>query len=287
VTATTYRSTASSAPDSSKADDGLPAHGTTARAKGRPASGIKGCRCPRCTHAVYIYNKAREAAALAGSPYTVDTAAVADHINTLIAAGASANGIAAAARTGTHAVQNIHNGTQPTMWATTAARILAVTLANALNDYHLRVNAIGSARRVRALMAAGHELAAIRADCEPKLDRSTASQLLNGTLTRVRARTDSAIRVAYDRLSNSAGTSARNRLRAERKGWAVPAAWDDIDMDDPSAFPDFTGHCGSLKGHRLHETCGIPICDPCRHAKAEGARERRATRTTEHQALAA
>lgn len=287
MTAATYRHAAPFTPDSSTIDDELPAHGTTARAKGRPASGIKGCRCPKCVHAEYVYNKAREVAALAGQPYSVNTAAVAGHIDTLIAAGATANGIAAAARTGANTVQNVHSGAQPTMWATTAARILAVTVADALNDYHLRVDAIGSARRLWALMAAGHELTVIRANCEPELDRSTASQLLNGTLTRVRARTDSAIRVAYGRLSNSSGASARNRLRAERRGWAVPAAWDGIDMDDPTAFPDFTGHCGTLKGHRLHETCGIRICNPCRHAKAEDARERRAARTAERQALAA
>ena len=92
MTATTYRNATLSRSSSPQPDDELPAHGTTARAKGRPASGIKGCRCPKCVHAEYVYNKAREVAALAGQPYSIGTAAVADHIDTLLAAGATANG---------------------------------------------------------------------------------------------------------------------------------------------------------------------------------------------------
>lgn len=258
----------------------LPAHGTPARAKGRPASGIKGCRCDACRHAEYLANKAREVAAAAGHPATIDAAIVAAHISKLIKAGATANGIGVAAKASTHTVQLIHAGTRATTRTTTAKRILAVTIDAALNDYALRVDSTKSLRQIQALMAAGHPVAAIREACEPVVERTTASALLNGKLPRIRACTAAAIDVGYGRLSVFTGTSAKSRLRAERAGWAVPAAWDGIDMSDPAAFPDFTGYCGTPKGYQAHRGSGIPPCQPCKDAEAVASAERKARRAT-------
>jgi hypothetical protein len=258
----------------------LPPHGTSARAKGRPASGIKGCHCDACRHAEYLANKAREVAALAGRPATIDATLVAAHIKKLIKAGATAHGIGVAARTHTHTVQLIHCGVRTTTRATTAKRILAVTIDAALNNYELRVDSTKSLRQIQALMAAGHSVTAIRNTCEPAVERTTVSTLLNGKLSRIRACTAAAIDVGYQRLSMHTGTSAKSRLRAERAGWAVPAAWDGIDMSDPDAFPDLTGHCGTTQGYQAHRGSGIPACRPCKDAEAAASAERKAKRAT-------
>lgn len=256
----------------------LAAHGSVARAKGRPVGGIKGCRCKPCRDAEYRYDKARDLARLAGRPYTMPAAIVAAHIDKLIKAGATANGIGVAAKTGTHTVQLIHSGARTTTRTTTAERILAVTIAEALNDYGLRVDSVGSLRQIQALMAAGHAVVDIRVACEPEVERSTISTLLNGKLPRIRARTAAAIDVGYSRLSMTMGNSAKSRLRAQRANWAVPAAWDGIDMSDPNAFPDFTGHCGTPQGYQAHRGSGIPTCRPCKTAEAEASAERKARR---------
>lgn len=241
----------------------------TATTKPLPPHGTKTCRSDDNRHAEYVRNKARQVAILAGHRFTMEAAIVATHIDKLIKAGATANGISVAARTGAHTVQDIHAGARVTTHATVAERILAVTLDAALNPYEVRVDSIGSVRQIRALMAAGHSIASIRAAGEPEVERTTASELINGKLPRIRACTAAAINTAYARLSMKTGTSAKSRLRAERAGWAPPAAWDGIDMADPDAFPDFTGHCGTLKGHRIHEDRGIPVCSPCNQARVE------------------
>lgn len=209
-----------------------------------------------------------------GRPYSVDPAAVAPHLHRLVNNGATATGIAEAAHASTATVQKILAGTQETIHATTAARLLAV--ADAADDYYVRVDATAATRRVRALMAIAHPVADIRTACEPPIDRTTMTQLINGTLPRIRARTDNAIAEAYEHLSMTVGTSALSRNRALRQGWAPPAAWDGIDMSDPNAFPDFTGHCGTTKGYQAHRTTGIPRCQPCKNAEAAASAERKA-----------
>jgi len=147
------------------------------------------------------------------------------------------------------------------------------------------VSGLGAMRQVRAMVANRHSLTAIAS--ASGLNHSVISEIANGHRSMLRAATVRAVQGAYTTLAEAVGASTWSANRAAREGWAPPAAWDGIDMNDPDAFPDFTGHCGTLKGHRLHETCGIPICDPCRDAKAADSRERRAARTAERQALAA
>lgn len=197
----------------------------------------------------------------------IDAAPVRAHIDMLAAAGASHHGIAAAAHTGAHQITSIHNGTQPTVTACNARRILAVTVGQALNDYYLRLDSTGTVRQIRALMAIGHPVTDIRTAAEPEIDRSTMTQLVNGTLPRVRARTAAGVDVAYRRLSETWGTSAKSRLRAERAGWAPPAAWDGKDLTNPDEFPDWTGACGTVAGFNRHVKHDIPACGRCTAAE--------------------
>src|SRR5690606_40281199 len=44
-------------------------------------------------------------------------------------------------------------------------------------------------------------------------------------------------------------------------------------IDDPDAFPEWTGACGTVHGRQVHMREKIPMCDPCRKAHAERAAE--------------
>ncbi len=171
-----------------------------------------------------------------GRPYSVSTDRVAAHAAALIRDGATCHGIATAANTSPTSLQKILDGEQLTMWATTAARLLAVTLADALDDYQLRVDAMIATRRVRALIALGHTVTDIRAACTPPVDRNTMSGLINGSLPRIRARTDSAVTAAYAQLSPLRGSSVLSLNRGATNGWLTPEQWDG-EIDNADADP--------------------------------------------------
>lgn len=248
----------------------LPAHGTTARYKA-------GCHEECCLAADRRDRKRRE---LFGS-FKTQPNVVVPHLRRFLDAGASIQSIAKAAGCDRTTLQRILNGSREGVWQSTRDRILAVCDA----ELTASIPALGATRQVRALMAAKYSLATISA--ASGLDRSVISELANGHRDTVRATTAVAVQKAYTQLANSTGTSVRAGNRAAKEGWANPAAWDGIDMFDANAFPDFTGHCGSLKGHRIHQRYSIPFCQPCRDAKSEDERDRRAGRAAERLGAAA
>jgi len=86
-----------------------------------------------------------------------------------------------------------------------------------------------------------------------------------------------AMRALYDELwqadpadhgASPGGITRARRYAAERR-WAPPQAWDDDTIDNPDAFPDWTGQCGTPQGVGAHRRAGIPACDPCRRARNE------------------
>lgn len=58
------------------------------------------------------------------------------------------------------------------------------------------------------------------------------------------------------------------RNLAVSRGWAPPHCWDDDVIDDPTAYPEWTGACGSREGYNIHRLNGIPFCQPCRDGEA-------------------
>ncbi|WP_145906125.1 hypothetical protein [Kitasatospora viridis] len=124
------------------------------------------------------------------------------------------------------------NGTRPRVRRSTAQRIMAVRLADALCS-GASVPAIGSVRRLRALVAAGHPVHKIVA--ATGLEQTTVSYLLTGAVTTIRVRTHQRVEVAFERLALVPGHSARSLARAARNQWSPPLAWDD--PDDPSELP--------------------------------------------------
>jgi hypothetical protein len=91
-----------------------------------------------------------------------------------------------------------------------------------------------------------------------------------------------AVAAAYDRLWNqdprqhgvTVGTYKKVRGVARAHGWAPPGAWDDDTIDDPTAHPEWTGHCGTDRGWWLHRLEDIPVCPSCEAAHAQWKAER-------------
>lgn len=96
-----------------------------------------------------------------------------------------------------------------------------------------QVSAVGTRRRLQALMAIGwdqHSLAV-----EVGVTNTRISNLVRGINPEVTWHTVARVTRVYDRLSMTAreGTKAARYARtvARRQGWPPPLAWDDIDND--------------------------------------------------------
>jgi hypothetical protein len=253
----------------------LPPHGTAARGSGRPGQGIPGCKCQPCRDAKGKADALRALANMSGRPVRVPTAPVTAHLRNLLDGGMGWPRIASAAHCSTCTISRLLNG-QELVRRTVAERILAVQCWPAPGRY---VDATGTRRRVQALLAIGHTIIGIAA--EASVDQSVIIDILNG-YPNVRGITADRIAAAYDWLAHRPPTTGResaatvSRNRAARNGWAPPITWDDDTIDDPDAFPEWTGKCGTPQGYAAHYTHKIlPACPPCREAKIQARHARR------------
>jgi hypothetical protein len=239
---------------------------------------LDGCRCYVCAFAVSQYDENRAKAIIAGTwnPWT-DAEPVRVHIRYLQSCDMGLRPIAAAADVNRKQLQYILNGRpdrgtgpQPKCRPALAAAVLAVepTLAN-LGGATV-ISALGTVRRLRALVATGWSQE--RLSVELAMLPTNLSQLIHaGTVIVSTARCVVAL---YDRLwkvdpaerGAKAHDISRVKARAAAEGWAPVGAWDEDTIDDPTAVPDWTGHCGTTRGAGLHEDHGIPLCPPCRAA---------------------
>lgn len=245
------------------------------------------CPCPPCRALDNAYEKRRRLLNATGRSLTIDATETVEHLRNLLAAGTSQSQISEAAGIGRTQIHYLLTGHSKAIGRSRAARILALSPRPV---GYVIIDATGTRRRLHALIAAGHRFADI-ADAAG-LGPTLVSDIVRVRNDKVRVATAEAVARVYKQLSMTTGGSVRNINRARRDGWAIPAAWEGIDIDDPDAFPDFTGHCGTIRGYRLHHDEGIPYCDPCRAAKAEQGRERREQRagvraTKQRQELAA
>jgi hypothetical protein len=213
----------------------LPPHGTTARAKGRPAAGIKGCPCRPCRDAENAYDKRRRFFNESGRTLMVDSAPTQAHLKALFAEGAGWTQLVAATTCSSSTLVAILNGERPEITRRVAGLILAVQASDVLPP-HRHVPAIGSIRRCRALVAIGHKFMDI-AEASP-LDLATIRYIINGRPVNVSALTAAGVVAAYEALAGRPGNSVRSRNRAAREGWRDPRWWEDYGgIDDPNFDP--------------------------------------------------
>jgi DNA-binding CsgD family transcriptional regulator/DNA-binding Xre family transcriptional regulator len=210
------------------------------------------CPCPPCRAANRAYENNRSRQALYGrwAPF-VDAAPAREHVRACMAAGLGTRRICAISGVSRAALVSLLYGTQrtsgPPVPATrirpeTAERLLAVQISTDNLAGGVCVDAIGTRRRLQALVAIGWSRAELgrRIGVTPQ---NFTSLLATGQVT---VRTAAAVRALYDALSMQPRSADdhptrininRARHSAAAAGWVPPLAWDDEDIDDPAARP--------------------------------------------------
>ncbi len=210
----------------------------------------KGCGRPRSRRglcaACYETRRARDTAYGRWETLYTDAAPVRAHIAALRAAGMGTRAIAAAAGVNRTNIQQVtlgrpERGLPPSrkMLRRIADRILAVPAPEVPHRgvaAGARVPAVGTQRRLRALVAIGwtQEILCEELGWNP----SNGSRLFRGATPTVTAATAQKVAALYNGLSMTPGPSPRARAHAQQRRWAPPLAWDDDTIDDPHARPD-------------------------------------------------
>lgn len=245
------------------------------------------CRCPACCSAARAYDNNRRRAIAYGrwQPF-VDADPVRAHVRALGEFGIGWMRAARLAGVSTGGVSKLLYGDRPRGLAPskrvrpeTAVKLLSVgpTLEN-LGD-RTAVDGAGTRRRLQALVYAGWTQSELARQI--RMNRANCGKTIVSDLVEVA--TVKAARAVYDELWRVDPVAwgvpvfraeAARRIAASR-GWAPVGAWDDDSIDDPRAFPDWTGRCGTPEGRRAHYNHKIPVCQPCRDSATSGRGSRR------------
>ena len=236
--------------------------------------------------AVYERNRRRQQAYGRWQPY-IDAEPVRAHVRALMAYGIGWMRIARLAGVPQGTVEKLLYGCPPRGLAPskrvrpeTADKLLAVRPDPALLADAADTDGTGTRRRLQALVAAGWPQTHLAKQLG--MHRANFGKTLHSA--RVLVATERAVRDLYDELWNldprEHGVATRYydqaRAIAHTNRWAPVGAWDDDTIDQPDAFPDWTGHCGTPKGARAHYNHHIlPVCAPCKDAAAADRREKR------------
>lgn len=254
---------------------------------GRPHGNAKyhleNCRCPICCKAARDYENNRYRAIAYGrwQPF-VDAEPVRQHVLALGEFGIGWMRVAKLAGVSTGGVSKLLYGDRPRrlppsrrVRPETALKLLAVepTLDNLGN--RATIDATGTRRRLQALVYAGWTQSELARRMQ--MNRSNFGKTIVSGFVEVA--TCKTVRALYDELWRTdpveagvpAFRAAAARDIAITRGWASIGAWDDDRIDDPQAFPDWTGWCGTPKGRSIHYRIRVPVCPPCRKAHTETA----------------
>lgn len=198
---------------------------------------LRGCRQPACHEKHTRYLKEYRLTRARHGTRRVPSEPVAQHIDTLTAAGWSHRQIADAAQCGRRTIASLVARDYPTIRRDIAKRILAAQPEIDTLPGRTYVQATGTIRRVQALHAIGHTYITIAAAAG--VDDCALARVLNHQQTHVTARVAQGIRRAYESLSREPGPNTKARDRARTRGWRDPQFWDDMGrIDDPTFDPD-------------------------------------------------
>lgn len=190
----------------------------------------RGCRLPECAREDYVYRKQLDLDHLQGRRRLIDTTQARAHVERLQANNWTYQQIGVAGGASESAVHAIAMG-QTEARASTVLAILSVPITAKPEQ---TIDAVGSRRRIQALMYIGHTCPTIgrRAGFSPDWMRRIAA----GWVRTVSIETAMAIARAYRELVSQPGISSRARIHARKHDWDGPLAWDDI--DDPDCKPE-------------------------------------------------
>lgn len=241
---------------------------------------LDGCRCYTCGWAVASYNDDREQAMRRGTwqPWT-DAEPIRTHIRNLQDCGMGLRAIATVAAVDRKRLQAVltgrperGTGPQEKVRPALAASVLAVepTLENLAPS--TLINPVGTRRRLHALVAAGWP----QGQLAVRLGMTPGNFTMMIGCQHVLVRRALAVQALYNQLwladprEHGIGEQSYSRARnhAAKNQWAPVGAWDEDALDDPVAFPDWTGQCGTPQGAKAHWRLQIPTCPPCRNARA-------------------
>lgn len=203
----------------------------------------RGCRCYTCGFAVSEYEQNRKRAITAGTwqPY-VDAGPVRDHLAKLAEAGIGYKRAAVLASVGTSTVSAVlfgRRGKGPAAHVRneTAQRLLALRVETATPADGQLVDGTGTARRIQALCAIGWSLT----QQASRIGWNVGNFAPLTAIRPIRSTTARKVAAMYEQLSMSpppaSGSSSRARRFALARGWFPPLAWDDEQLDDPTAMP--------------------------------------------------
>lgn len=184
-----------------------------------------------------------------------------------------------AARTGVSKAQvrNIESGIRGWIRTSTHAKIMG---ARFTVDDIAKFPAHGVRRRLCALAAIGFStdtLGEILAR-----DGKYVHAIMSGKNARERVTRPIGLAVfqAYEKyadvdpmtLGQSSFATNYAKSVARKRSWGAPKDWDDDTIDDPDAWPEFTGACGRVQGIMIHLRDDIPMCQRCTHTLEHGGR---------------
>ncbi|MFJ7999030.1 hypothetical protein ACIQ7D_18045 [Streptomyces sp. NPDC096310] len=243
---------------------------------------LDGCRCLPCRQGEARYRADRSRAIAYGTwqPY-VDAEPVRAHVRILGEFGIGWMRLARIAGVPRGTVSKLlygdparSMGPSKRLLPKNAAALLAVEPSLDNLGASALIDGTGTRRRLRALVAAGWpqlRLAdrlgidpgnfgyTIRGDRHVKVGTARAAIALYDELWKIDPREHGVRSHVYE----------RTRKQAFEARWAPVGAWDDDTIDDPTAFPDWTGQCGTPNGYRVHYRLHIPVCDACRQASMQ------------------
>lgn len=216
---------------------------TPERPHGRAKYVREHCTCDICREANNAYQRNRERQRGYGRAAYVDAEPARAHLRALGEAGIGWRRAAELAGLSSSVVSNLlygRSGRAPTkrVRAATAAKILAVEISADRMAERAVVDATGTRRRLRALVAIGWSQTQLaeRLGMTPNNFWPLVQGRANVTAARRRA-----VVQLYDDLWDKppAGDALARKSRryAEQRGWVPPLAWDDDQIDDPAAQP--------------------------------------------------
>lgn len=167
-------------------------------------------------------------------PRRVPAGQARDHILFLLERGHTYETIGREAGVSRTTIRDVAVGVRPALQPRTHRAIMALAprpaMGAANND---KVAAVGSYRRLRALMTLGYR----RCDLAERIQPGVTLVLERGPEARVRATTHEAIKRHYEQMRWEPGPSRDSAARARRAGYDPPEAWDEDTIDDPTARP--------------------------------------------------
>ena len=195
-------------------------------------------------HADYMAHMTRQMAYGRWESGYVDAQPAREHVAQLRAAGMGTRTIAQTAGISRTILQClIHGKPRPgaehrdppskTIARYNAEKILAVPIPNDVRDGSGNIDALGTRRRLQALIAYGYS----QRDISRRLGYAAdnLSSIVNGDLAAVKPSTRERVARLFSELQVTPGDCARSRNRGRANRWPLPLDWDEDTIDDPTA----------------------------------------------------